>query len=105
MLNCRSDSFGRRGIHAKSGHGVDPYFDLPMPESPNGWQKIWFFFRDDAAMPLPVFTSNHPIPQPNWGYRVAKRDLCKLQPLHKVIQKLRQEGVTSVHILWTFFNR
>jgi hypothetical protein len=30
-------------IHAKSEHGIDPYFDLPMLESPNGWQKIRFF--------------------------------------------------------------
>jgi hypothetical protein len=24
-------------IHTKSGHGVNPYFDLPMPESLNEW--------------------------------------------------------------------
>jgi hypothetical protein len=52
-------------IHVKSGHGVDPYFDLPMSESMDGCQKIWFFLRNDATMPLPMFTSNRPVPQPN----------------------------------------
>jgi hypothetical protein len=26
-------------IHAKSGHGVDPYFNIPMPKSMKGWRK------------------------------------------------------------------
>jgi hypothetical protein len=36
---------------------------------------------------------------------VAKKDLCKLQSLRKVIQQLRQEGLTGVHLLQTFFSR
>jgi hypothetical protein len=24
-------------IHVKSGHGLDPHFDLLMPESMHGW--------------------------------------------------------------------
>jgi hypothetical protein len=24
-------------VHVKSGHGVDPYFDIPMPRSMKGW--------------------------------------------------------------------
>jgi hypothetical protein len=52
-------------IHVMSGHGVNPYFDLPMPESLNGWQKIWFFLRNDGTIALPVFTGNCPVPQPN----------------------------------------
>jgi hypothetical protein len=72
-------------IHVKFRHGVDLYFDLPMLESMNGWQKIWFFLKNDVAAPLLVFTGNCHIPQPNWGYGVAKKDLCKLQPLYKVI--------------------
>jgi hypothetical protein len=65
-------------IHAKSEHGIYPYFDLPMLEFPNGWQKIRFFLRNDGVARHPVFTGNRPIPQPNWGYGVAKKDLCKL---------------------------
>jgi hypothetical protein len=73
-------------IYVKSGHIVDPYFHHPLSGSSDGWQKVWFFLRNDADTLLPVFTGSHPIPQPNWGYGVARRDLCRLQPLHEVIQ-------------------
>jgi hypothetical protein len=65
-------------IHIKSGHGIDPYIHLPMPEFTNGWQKIWFFLRNDIVTPLPMFTGNCPIAQLNWGNGVAKKDLNKL---------------------------
>jgi hypothetical protein len=60
-----SGGFGGVVIHVKSGHGVDPYFDIPMPKFMNEWQKMWFFLRNIAVALLPVFTGNHPIPQPN----------------------------------------
>jgi hypothetical protein len=52
-------------IHFKSEHGVDPYFDLTMLKSVNGWWKMWLFLWNDADVPLPMLTSNRPIPQPN----------------------------------------
>jgi hypothetical protein len=73
-------------IYVKSEPGVDAYFHLPMSESTNGWQKVWFFLRNDPNVPLPVFMSSHPIPQPNWGYGVARRDLCMRQSLREVVQ-------------------
>jgi hypothetical protein len=81
--------FGGVDIHVKSGHGVDPFFDLPMHRSMNRWWKMWFFLRNDAAAPLPVLIGNHPIPQPNCEYEVAKMDLNKLQPLREVVQQLQ----------------
>jgi hypothetical protein len=56
---------GGMDIYVKSWHGVDSYFHLPMPSSSDGWRKIWFFFRNDADTPLPMFTGSRPIPQPN----------------------------------------
>jgi hypothetical protein len=67
-------------IHVKFVHEVDSYFHLPMPKSMDGWQEVWFFVRNDANVPLPMFTGNRPIIQPNWEYMVARRDLRKLQP-------------------------
>jgi hypothetical protein len=69
-------------------HGVDPYFHLPMSESADGRQKIWFFPRNNADAPLPIFTVNLPVPHPNWEYGVARRDLRKLQPMGKVVSQL-----------------
>jgi hypothetical protein len=75
-------------VYVKSRHGVEPYFYLPMSDFSNGWQKVGFSLRNDAITALPAFTGNHPVPQPNWWYGVAKRDLCKLQYLCEVIQQL-----------------
>jgi hypothetical protein len=72
-------------IHVKSEHFVDHYCGLPMLESANGWRKMCFFLRNGVVVLLPMFTGNLPIPQPNWGYGVAK-DLHKLQPLRMVFQ-------------------
>jgi hypothetical protein len=54
-------------IFVRSGHIVDPYFHLPMSRPSNGWQKVWFFPRNDANTPLLVFTGSCPIPIPTGG--------------------------------------
>jgi hypothetical protein len=63
--------WGYADIYVQSGPGVDPYLCLSMSNPLVRWQKEWFFLRNYADAPLPVFTGKHPIPQPNWGYRVA----------------------------------
>jgi hypothetical protein len=77
----RADGLWGAVIHVKSVHEVDPYLNIPMPRSMKGWQKKWFYLRNDASTPLPVFTGSHPIPVPSWGDGVAWKDLSKLQPL------------------------
>jgi hypothetical protein len=56
---------GGMDIYVKSGDRVDPYFHLPTPGSMDGWWKVWFFMRNHANMPLPMFMGSRPIPQPN----------------------------------------
>jgi hypothetical protein len=90
---------GGMDIHVKSRHDVDPYFDLPMPRFVKRWHITWFFLRNDVAAPLPVLMGNCPVPHPNWEYKVAKKDLHKLQPLCELVQQLQQEGLTNVHLL------
>jgi hypothetical protein len=75
-------------IFVRPGRGVDPYFHLPKSGPLDGWQKAWFFLGNNTDAPLLVFTGSRPIPQPNWGYGVAQRYLCRLQPMREVIQKL-----------------
>jgi hypothetical protein len=41
-----------------------------------GWCKHWFYLRNDINTPLPAFSGNIPTPHHNWGYGVAKKDLC-----------------------------
>jgi hypothetical protein len=62
-------------IFIRSGREVDPYFQLQTFGLPDGWWKIWFFLKNDTNTMLPVFTGSRPIPQPNWGYGMAQREL------------------------------
>jgi hypothetical protein len=91
-------------IHVKSRNGVGPYFNLPMPRSMKGWQKKWFYLRNNVSALLPTFTSNCPIPLPNWGYGVVRKDLDKLRPMCEVLQQLQQEVLIGVHLLRTLFS-
>jgi hypothetical protein len=77
-MDAEAEVLGGMDIHVKSRHDVDPYFVLPMLEFTHGWWKMWFYLRNDVVVPLLVFTGNCPVPQPNWGYEVAKKDLYKL---------------------------
>jgi hypothetical protein len=36
-------------IHVKSRQGVDPYLEIHMCRSMKGWQKKWFYLRNDAS--------------------------------------------------------
>jgi hypothetical protein len=85
-------TLGSVDIFIISGHRVDPYLRLPMPGPPDEWQKVWFFLRNDVYTLLPMFTGSHLVPQPNWWYSVAKKDLHRLQPLCEVVQRLLPGG-------------
>lgn len=92
-------------FYVKTGGGTIPYFDLPMPTSMKGWRSRWFFVKNEGEDPLPAFTGRPPVPFHNWGYGVAARDRKKLDDLLPVIQQLREQGLTGVHLLRTFFSR
>jgi hypothetical protein len=51
-----------------------------------------------------MFTGGRPLPLPSWGDGVARKDLDKMQSLCENLQQLRQEGLTGMHLLWTFFS-
>jgi hypothetical protein len=42
-LEAKLTTSGGTIIHVKSGHGVDPYLEIPMPRSMKGWRKKWFY--------------------------------------------------------------
>jgi hypothetical protein len=48
-LNTELTVFERMIIHVKSGHGVDPYFNIPIPGTTKGWRKKWFYLRNDVS--------------------------------------------------------
>jgi hypothetical protein len=59
--------WGSVDIFVWSRSGVNPYFCFPMSNPPSGWWKVCIFLRNDADMPLTIFMSCCPVPQPNWG--------------------------------------
>jgi hypothetical protein len=79
-------------IHVKFRHGVDLYFDLPMLESMNGWQKIWFFLRNDVAAPLLVFTGNCHIPNPTGGTGWPRRTSASYNPCARSFNSYNRRG-------------
>jgi hypothetical protein len=91
-------------IHVKTGHGVDPYLEVPMSRSMMGWWKKWFYLRNDASAPLPAFIGARPILLPSWGEEVARKHLGKLQPLHENLEQPQQEGLIGMHLLQMFLS-
>jgi hypothetical protein len=96
---------GSVDFFVQSGPRVDPYFHLPMSNPLVGWQKIWFFLRNNTDAPLPTFMGNHPVPQSNWGYGADQMDLHRLQTPWEVIRILLRGGLMGVEVLRTFFCR
>jgi hypothetical protein len=97
-------SYGGVVIHVKLGHEVDPNLEIPMPRSMKGWQKRWFFLKNDDFAPLPTFSGGRPVPLTSWGEGVIRKDLSGMQTLCENLQQLRQEGLTGIHPLQEFFN-
>jgi hypothetical protein len=56
-----------------------------------GWQKRWFFMKNNDFTPLPAFSSGHPIPLTSWGEGMIRKDLSMIQALDKKLQQLRRE--------------
>jgi hypothetical protein len=67
-------------IHVKSRHGVDPYLKIPMPRLMKRWRNKWFYLRNDASAPLPVFTSSRSFPLPSWGMEWLGRTSASCTP-------------------------
>jgi hypothetical protein len=84
-LNAEAAVLGSVDIFIQFGPGVDPYFQFLISDPPVEWWKVWFFLTNDANTPFPMFTGSCPIPQPKWGYGVAQKNLCRLQPLRDVV--------------------
>jgi hypothetical protein len=59
--------WGSVDIFVRSGSGVDPYFCFSIFDPLVGWQKVWFFLRNNADAPFPMFMVAVPFLNPNGG--------------------------------------
>jgi hypothetical protein len=76
-----------------------------MPRSMKGWRKRWLFLKNDDSALLPTFFGGHPIPLTSWGEGTIGKDLSWIQTPHENLQQLRQEGLTGIQPMQTFFRR
>jgi hypothetical protein len=81
-------ALGNVDIFVRSGPRADPYFHLPLSDPSIVWWKVWFYLRNVADASLPVFMVSRPVPEPKWGYGVARKDLHRIQPLRDIIEQL-----------------
>ena len=54
-------SVGCVGIHLRNNR-ADAYPLMHLSASNKGWHSQWFYVKDDAAAPLPVFTGKWGVP-------------------------------------------
>jgi hypothetical protein len=81
-LDAKTAVLGSVDLLVRSRSRIDPYFCILTSDPLVGWQKVWFFLRNDADALLPTVTSDHPTPQPKWWYSMAQGHIRKLEPLH-----------------------
>jgi hypothetical protein len=71
---------GGQVILIMSGHGIDPYFDIPMLKSMKGWQKKWFYLRNDANASLPRSLITAPFPSLTRGMGWPRKTSASSSP-------------------------
>jgi len=47
-------------------------------DSNRGWHGEWFYIRNPAAAPFPVFTGGRPEMQDSWSWGCAKKEKHKV---------------------------
>jgi hypothetical protein len=52
--------WGCTDIYVYTGQGVDPYFHLSVSNTSGGWQKEWFFLKNNTDASLPVVMGKRP---------------------------------------------
>ena len=88
------------------GSRASEYMSIRLSKSNKGWHKLWFYLRNDAAGPLPIFTG-HPIEEaPNvWRYGPIGREQKRLGDLLKAIMTLKGHGLHGTNIIRAYHVR
>jgi hypothetical protein len=73
-------------IHVMLGHRVDPYLEIPMPQTMKGWQKRWSFLKNDDSASLPAFFGGRLVLLISWREGTIEKDLSRIQTLREKLQ-------------------
>ena len=82
------------------------YMSILLSKSNKGWHKLWFYLRNDAATPLPIFTGHLIELAPDtWRHRPIAKEQKRLGNLLKAIVTLKGHGLHRTSIVGAYHIR
>ena len=96
---------GCAGIHFRNNR-ADAYPSMRLSTSNKGWHSQWFYVKDDAATPLPVF-SECVIKEAlgSWRWGVLVKEKKNINDLLAALQTLKDRGVKGSGIIGAYHVR
>jgi hypothetical protein len=81
------------------------YIPVVLVSSNKGWQRLWFYLRNDDGR-LPLFCQRVVTAiGSNWRYGAAREKQENLQPLLEALQELRDGGLTVARVVTAIHRR
>lgn len=81
------------------------YLCLPLKTSNFGWHNHWFYVRDDAAAPLPPFSSTALVRLDLWSWGCGKKRSSKVTKILEILEGWVSAGLDGVMVLRTMIER
>jgi hypothetical protein len=96
---------GCASIHLRGGQ-ASGYNPIALTKSNKGWHKLWFYLKNDAATPLPVFSGRliEEVPS-ECRYFPAEKEKRRLHDLLNVITQLRSGDVHGASVIGAYHAR
>jgi hypothetical protein len=84
---------------------MQQYIHATLVSSNKGWQRQWFYLRNDDGR-LPSFSQRVvTVVGTNWRWGATREKQEKLQPLLDALQKLRDDGLTAAGVVAVIHRR
>jgi hypothetical protein len=91
-------------LQLRPGH-MHQYIPATLVSSNKGWQRRWFYLRNDDGR-LPSFSQRVVTAAgSNWRWGATRKKQEMLQPLLHALQKLRDEGLTAAGVVAAIHRR
>ena len=97
---------GCAGIHLRSDK-AEEFIGLKLSRSNRGWQRGWFYLRNDPAYGVPEYNGNVVFEERpgSWHWGVPSGEVPRLRPLIDAVARLIQEGVSGMGIAGNYHAR
>ena len=96
---------GCAGIHLHN-NWVEAYPLMHLSTSNKGWHSQWFYIKDDAAAPMPVFSGRVVEEVPgSWKWGVLTKEKKNINDLLAILRILKDRGVKGMGIIGAYHAR